>query len=39
MGAEVAKADDEHKAKKPRSERRPRTPENLPVSEELIIDP
>jgi transposase len=39
LEAELAKGTQELKAKAPRAERKPRIPEHLPVSEEIIIDP
>lgn len=39
LEAELEKGDKELKAKPARSERKPRIPEHLPVSEEVVIDP
>ena len=39
LEAELAKGTQELKAKAPRAERKPRIPEHLPVSEEIIVDP
>jgi len=39
LEAELAKGDKQLKAKTARGERKPRLPDDLPVSEELIIDP
>jgi hypothetical protein len=39
LETELAKGDKELKAKTARDKRKPRIPDDLPVSEELIIDP
>lgn len=39
LEAELLKGDKELKAKTARSERKPRLPDDLPVSEEIIVDP
>lgn len=39
LEAELLKGDKELKAKTPRGERKPRLPDDLPVSEEIVIDP
>ena len=39
LEAELVKGTQELKAKAPRAERKPRIPDHLPVSEEIIVDP
>jgi transposase len=39
LEAELAKGSKELKARPPRAERKPRIPDHLPVSEEIIVDP